>query len=229
MARAFGGLVTYMAQSLTIPEANIGAVGGNYTLVRNAIGDWSWNNVAGAATVVFSPDDSNLARPYITGMSPYPLGGTTVFPLSNEYQEVFGTAAGSAGNPFSGVASDLATVQGNQFQTGLVPHGLALVDVFAVYSVQTAALTAATLAVNRNIFVENTATTNTAVLAPTAVALTTTTSATTPHVQEVELAQPLVYESADFSDLIIEFSITAAATSAIRVYAIGAHYVVKYP
>jgi hypothetical protein len=227
MAGAFGGLYVFLASGIIIPEANTGTVtAGNYAITRNAAGDWSWNNVAGAATVVFTADASNLARPYFT-FPAFPGQGNTL-PTSNEWLEVFGTAAGGPGNPFSGIASNSATVQGSQFGTPFVPWGYSVVDVVAVYSVQTAALTAATLALNRNIFVENTATVNTSVLAATAVALTTTTSATTPHVQKVALAQPLTFESADMSGLVIELSITAAATSAVRVYGLAMHVVAKY-
>jgi hypothetical protein len=229
MARTFGGVIFSNALGLLAPAANLGAGAGQYQLVRNAIGDWSYNNTAGAATVVFAPDNANLARPYIT-FPAYPGQGTVL--TSNEFQEIFGTAAGGPGNPISGIAAGSTTaagvVGGGVFGTPNVPWGFSVIDIFAVYSVQTAALTAATLSVNRNIFVENTATTNTAVLAPTGVALTTTTSATTPHVQRVALAQPLVYETADFSTLIIEFSINAAATSAVRLYGIGIHVAVEY-
>lgn len=225
MARTFGAMVFYAADGFGPPTANIGAAAGNYALTRNAIGDWSWNNVAGAATVQFLPDDSNLRRPYIT-FPAFPGQGTV--PVANEFQEVFGTAAGGPGNPMSGIAAGSQAVGGGVFGTPNLPWGIALIDIFAVYSVQTAALTAATLAVNRNIFAENTATTNTAVVAPQTIALTTTTSATTPHVQKFTLPQPIVYETADISALIIELSITAAATSAVRVYGIGAHYAVEY-
>jgi hypothetical protein len=229
MARTFGGLIFYNALGVIVPTANVGVAAGNYALTRNAAGDWSWNNVAGAATVVLSADNSNLTRPYIT-LPAFPGQGTV--PTTNEFQEAFGTSAGSPGNPFSGVAAGSTTavgaVGGGVFGTPNVPWGLAIIDIFAVYSVQTAALTAATLQLNRNIFVENTATTNTTVLAATGVALTTTTSATTPHVQRVALAQPLVYETADFSSLILEFSVNAAATSAVRVYGLGMHVAVEY-
>jgi hypothetical protein len=225
MARTFGGLYVYAAAGLVIPEANIGVAAGNYSLVRNAIGDWSWNNAAGVSTVVFMPDASNLSRPYFT-FPAYPGQGTV--PVSNEFQEVFGTAAGGPGNPMSGIASGSLAVGGGVFGTPNVPWGVSLVDIFAIYSVQTAALTAATLSVNRNIFSENTAFTNTAVVAPQAIALTTTTGAGTPHVQKFTLPQPLVYETADFSDLVIELSVTTAATSAVRMYGIGCHVAVEY-
>jgi hypothetical protein len=100
--------------------------------------------------------------------------------------------------------------------------------VFAIYSVQTVGLTTATLALNRGSYVENVAFTNTAVLAATGVALTTTAGATAAHVQKVSLAQPLIFEATDNSDLTIEFLVTTAATSALRVYAIGAHVAVEY-
>ena len=65
-------------------------------------------------------------------------------------------------------------------------------------------------------------------VAPQALAVTTTTSATTPHVQKFTLPQPLVYETADFSDLVLEVSIVAAATSAVRLYGMGMHVAVEY-
>jgi len=225
MARTFGGLFVYNAAGITPPTVNIGAAAGNYALTRNAIGDWSWNNVAGAATVVFMPDASNLTRPYFT-FPAYPGQGTV--PLSNEFQEVFGTAAGGPGNPMSGIASGSLAVGGGVFGTPNIPWGISVVDIFAVYSVQTAALTGITISLNRNIFAENTATVNTAVVAPQALATTTTTSATTPHVQKFTLPQPLVYETADFSSLILELSVVAAATSAVRVYGLGMHVAVEY-
>jgi hypothetical protein len=225
MARTFGGLFVYSAAGILPPTANQGVAAGNYALTRNAIGDWSWNNAAGVATVVFMPDASNLSRPYFT-FPAYPGQGTV--PLSNEFQELFGTAAGGPGNPMSGIASGSLVVGGGVFGTPNIPWGLAVVDIFAIYSVQTAALTAATLSLNRNIFAENTVTVNTAVVAPQTIALTTTTSATTPHVQKFTLPQPLVYETADFSDLILELSITTAATSAVRLYGLGMHVAVEY-
>jgi hypothetical protein len=225
MARTFGGFIFYDAASIVIPAASNGVAAGQYSLVRNAIGDWSYNNAAGVGTVVFQPDDSNMARPYFT-FPAYPGQGTV--PLSNEFQEVFGTAAGGPGNPMSGLASGSQAVGGGVFGTPNLPWGIAVIDLVAVYSVQTAALTTATLTLNRNIFAENVATTNTAVVAAQNVALTTTTSATTPHVQKFTLPQPLVYETADMSTLIMELLITTAATSAVRVYGIGIHYAVEY-
>jgi hypothetical protein len=217
MSRTFSGLLFYSAANINLPTALTGgATAGNYLLVRNALGDVSLNNNAGAATVQFWLDIADVKRPFLNFFAQ--PGQGNALPLTNELQEVFGNAAGGPGNPlgpgFSG--------------TPAIPWGLALFDVVAVYSVVTAALTAATLSVNRTTYTENVAFTNTAVLAPTAIALTTTTSATTPHVQKVSLAQPLVFEVNDNSNLSVELSITAAATSAIRVYGMGAHVAVEY-
>jgi hypothetical protein len=216
MARTFGGLLFYSAANLNLPTASTGAAAGNYGLVRNALGDVSLNNVAGAATVQFWLDVADLKRP-VPFLSFPPVGMGTV-PVSNEFQEVFGTAAGGPGNPWGPGFSG----------TPAVPWGLAIVDVFAVYSVVTAALTSCTIGVNRATFVENTAFTNTAYLAATAIATTTTTSATTPHVSKVTLPQPLVFESFDNSNISIELVVQAAATSAVRVYGMGAHVAVEY-
>jgi hypothetical protein len=225
MARTFGGLIFYAAPGLVVPFSQFGTTAGQLALVRNATGDWSLNNAAGIATTNVLADNSVLTRPPIN-FPAFPGQGTV--PLSNEFQEAFGTAAGGPGQPMAGVPAGNVTLPATQFGTPAVPWGLALIDVFAVYSVQTAVLTAATIAVNRNIFVENTATVNTAVVTPQTLALTTTTSATTPHVQKFTLPQPIVYEAADFSSLIIEFSMTTGATSAVRIYGIGCHYAVEY-
>lgn len=225
MARTFGGLILFSASGITPPTAQIGVAAGNLALTRNATGDWSWNNAAGVATTQVIADHAVLARPRIN-FPAYPGQGTV--PLTNEFQEAFGTAAGGPGDPMAGIAAGSLVVGGSVLGTPNIPWGYSVVDIFAVYSVQTAALTAATIALNRNIFAENTATVNTAVVAPQTLALTTTTSATTPHVQKFTLPQPLVYETADFSDLILEFSMTTAGTSAVRIYGIGLHYAVEY-
>lgn len=230
MPRTFGGLYFFDAAGIVIPTANVGTTAGLYSLLIDASGIPYWGQtVAGAATVSFIPDDSNLTRPYFT----YPAdpGQGTVL-TSNEYKSVFGTGAGGPSNPFSGTAAGNPAVAGalagSTFGTPNLPWGMALVDVFAVYSVQTAALTAATLGVNRVTFSENVAESVVSVLAATGIALTTTTSATTPHVQKVSIAQPLVYETIDYSNLIVTLSINAAATSIVRVYGIGMHVAVAY-
>jgi hypothetical protein len=218
MARTFGGLLFYSAANINLQTSLTGgATAGNYNLVRNALGDVSLNNNAGAATVQFWLDVADVKRP--VPFVPFPaFPGQGTVPLSNEFQELFGTAAGGPGN-----------VIGPGFSgTPAVPWGLAIIDVVAVYSVVTAALTSCTIGLNRATFVENTAFTNTAVLAATGIATTTTTSATTPHVQKVTLAQPLVYEGNDNSNISVELVIQAAATSAVRLYGMGVHVAVEY-
>jgi hypothetical protein len=219
VARTFGGILFYGAYNLNLPFSEAGTSAGQLAWVRNALGDTSLNNTAGVATTHTSAQIADYKRPYFT-FPAYPGQGTV--PASNEFQELFGTAAGTPSNPFSG------GLTGSQFGTPAVPWGLAIIDVFAVYSVQTAGLTTATLSLNRTSYVENVGFTNTAVLAPTGVALTTTTSATTPHVQKVALAQPLLYETLDFSDLTIEFLVTTAGTSALRIYGLGCHCAVEF-
>jgi len=208
------------------------------TLTRAATGQWYWLNGSGSgATFNFIADNSIVQRPYIVfpdlpGQYETSAG---VIALGNEFQEAFGTTpatpgATGPGNPFSGVAAGSTATAGSlatpQFGTPQVPWGVALIDVFAVYAVQTVGLTAATIAVNRNIFSENVAFTNTAVVAPQTLALTTTTSASTPHVQKYTLPQPIVFEMADYSQLVIELAIQTASTGLAYVYGIGAHYAI---
>ncbi len=219
MARTFGGLLFYGAANLNLPTSANGVSAGQYAWVRNGLGDISLNNTAGVSTVQFWANLADYKRPYFT-FPAFPGQGT--IPSSNEFQEAFGTAAGGPANPFSGGAT------ASQFGTPPLPWGLAVIDVFAVYSVQTAALTTATIGLNRATYTENAAFTNTAVLAATAIATTTTTGAGTPHVQKVSLAQPLQYEINDVSDLNIELVITTAATSVVRIYGVGAHCAVEF-
>lgn len=219
MARTFGGLLFYGAANLNLPGASVGGAAGNYNWVRNALGDVSLNNAAGISTVQFWANIADYKRPFF-GFPANPGQGTV--PNSNEFQEAFGTAAGGPGNPFSGGST------GSVLGTPTLPWGLSVIDVFAVYSVVTAALTTATIGLNRATYTENAAFTNTAVLAATAIATTTTAAAGSPHVQKVALAQPLLYEVNDFSDLSVELVITTAATSAVRIYGIGVHCAVEF-
>ena len=230
MPRVFGGLYFFNAAGIVVPSASQGTTAGLYSLLVDANGIPYWGQtVAGAATVSFFPDDSNLARPFFTyGADP---GQGTVLTTS-EFHQAFGTAAGGPGNPWSGIAAGnpatAGTLQTNQFGTPQVPWGMALIDVFAIYSVQTAALTGATLGVQRVVFSENVAEAVTTVVAATAISATTTTSATTPHVQRVPIAQPITFENIDYSNLIVTLAINAAATSVVRVYGIGMHVAVAY-
>jgi hypothetical protein len=240
MGKPFGGLTFYSAAGITPPTAQVGTTAGLVALTRLATGQWVWQNTAGAATFNFLADNSLVFRP---GNIQFPSEpgqystGAGVLAVGNEYQEAFGTTpatpgATAPGNPFSGQPAGSTSsnpgIVNSQFGTPMVPWGVSLIDVFAVYAVSTAALTTATLAVNRNIFIENTAFVNTAVLAPTAVSTTTTTSSSTPHVQRVSIAQPVVFEMADFAQLTLELALVAPATSVVQVYGVGAHYALVY-
>jgi hypothetical protein len=221
MARKFGGLLAYGSLNCNLQFADQGTTAGLYAWVNNGgtLGDWSLNNTAGAATKAIACGLADVKRPFFTFQYP---GISAVQPVSNEFQEVFGTAAGGPSNPFSGGATT------PQFEVPPLPWGIAIVDVFAIYSVQTAALSTCTLACNRATYTENVAFTNTALIAATTIALTTTASATACHVQKVSATNPLVFEINDTSDVIVTITIGAAATSAVRLYALGAHVAVCY-
>ncbi len=218
MARTFGAILFYGAPNINLPTASQGVGAGQYAWVRNALGDVSLNNTAGVSTVQFWANLADIKRPYIN-FPAYPGQGTV--PVSNEFQELYGASAGP-GNPFSGGLS------GSQFGTPALPWGMAIIDVFAIYSVLTATLTTCTIGVNRATYTENVAFTNTAVLPATGISTALTTGAGTPHVQKVSLAQPLVYETGDNSDVNIELLITTQATSAVRIYGIGAHVAYEF-
>lgn len=229
MPRTFGGLIFYGSENLGLPLANQAATAGNYAWTFDANGVLVLTNTAGASTVKFVLGLADVKRAYFQ-LPAYPGQGTVL--VTNEFQEAFGTTPASAGapgpgNPFSGIpAGSTATVQPNQtvqFGTAQAPWGIAIVDVVAVYAVTTAALTAATIQLNRARYGENLAYGFDTPLAATGIATTTTTSITTPHVQKVSLSQPLIFEQADNSNVFATLSINAAATSLVAIYGIGVH------
>lgn len=221
MARTFGGMLFYGACNINLPLTQQGTGANQAAWTRNGTGDWSLNNpnTTGTSALNFFVQLADVKRPFIT--FPAQPGQGNSIAVSSEFQNLFGTAAGGPSNPFSGGA---AAPEG----TPAFPWGIAVIDIFAVYSVSTLALSAATLALNRATYTENVAFTNTAVVAPTAIATATNGAAGAPHVQKVTLAQPILFESNDISDLTIELVLTPQATTAIRVYGIGAHVAVEY-
>lgn len=219
MARTFGAMLFYGAMNLNLPSSEQGAGAGQWQWTRNALGDYSLNNVAGVATSHILAQIADYKRPYVT-FPAFPGQGTVL--VSNEFNEAFGTAAGGPGNPISGGAT------GTQFGTPAFPYGLAIIDIFAIYSVLTATLTTCTIGLNRASYTENVAFTNTAVQAATGISTALTGAAGSPHVQKVTLTQPLSFESTDISDLSIELLITTQGTSAVRVYGLGCHCAVEF-
>jgi len=211
MARTFGGLLFYDASQL-----NFTSTGGTVTYARNA-GPPTYTslNFAVSTTAFLQLGLADVKRPFFN--FPSPIGAGTI-PVSNELQEVFGTAAGGPGNPmgpgFSG--------------TPALAWGISVIDVFAVYSVTTAALTSATLAVIRNPFVENTAVVSANIIAATGIALTTTATADSPHVSKVSAAQPLNFETLDNTDVFAELAIVTPGTGTCKVFGIGLHVAVEY-
>jgi hypothetical protein len=236
MSRAVGALTYYPAGGGAVP-----ATSANQTLTRAAQGQWYYLNTAGVGTYNFIADNSVTSRPGNFQFPAFPGQYETnagVLMIGNEYQEAFGTTpttpgAAAPGNPFSGVAAGTTTNQtGLPAQppqgTPAVPWGVAIIDIFAVYAVTTAALTTATISLSRNIYAENTALVNTSLATAQAIATTTTTSLSTPHVQRYTLPQPVVFEAADFSGLILEAQFVTAATSLLYFYGLGAHYAIAY-
>jgi hypothetical protein len=219
MARTFSALIFYN------PSAYIGfQTAGTVAQTRNAAGDFS-TNISASSTATIDAGVELYKRPTGLQMPAFPGQGTVL--LSNEFQEAFGTTpatpgAAGPGNPFSGSSTS------TQFGTPAVPWGLAIVDVFAVYSVGTNPLTTATVALYRQRYVENVAFAQDIVLAPTATSLAVTASATTCHVQKVSLAQPLVFEATDNSDLVIEAVFTTPAGGTARIYGVGIHVAAEF-
>jgi hypothetical protein len=230
MGRAAAALTLYNAAGIVVSST------GTVTLTRAAQGQWYWLNTAAVATINCLSDNSLQQRPGNVQFPAFPgqyeTSAGVLYSPSNEFQEAFGTAAGTGGNPFSGIPASTTANAALPTQppqgTPQVPWGVAILDIFAVYAVTTAALTTATISVSRNIYQENTALTNTAVVNASAIATTTTTSLSTPHVQKITLAQPLVFEAADYSSLVLEAQFVTAATSLLYVYGIGAHYAIVY-
>lgn len=207
MARTFSGILFYNASQINFTGTGV------YT--RNALGDVSVNQAA-SLTVNYQMGCADVKRPFVNFMSPV-AGGT--IPNSNELQEVFGTAAGGPGNPlgpgFSG--------------TSALPWGLAVIDVFALYSVQGGSLSAgSTLGLSRINYVENTAIVPTALIAATAVTLTATAAANACHLFSVAATTPLVFESTNFSDLLPELILVTGVGVTARVYGLGMHVAVEY-
>ena len=184
---------------------------GTFTLTRNAAGDVSLNGTPSAATY-FWLDIINQKRLI------EPADPATGLP----FQVRFGTSASTPGWPGSaagfppfGDMTQFTPASG----AGAPPKGICITDIFAVYSA-TGALTAATLAMYRTAYTENTALAVTTVVTPTAISLAATSAANAPHVQTVAVAAPL-FETVDSSDVFIELALTGGA---VRIYGMGAHF-----
>jgi len=209
MSRIVGGLLFYNASQLNFIQA-----AGTVAYTRNAIGDVSLN-LSASSTAQVQMGLADLKRPFFNFAYP---ATSAVQPTTNELQEVFGTASGGPSNPYSGSQS------GNQFLQPAIPWGIAIVDVFALYSVQSNILsTAPTLGVSRVAYVENTAITITALIAATNTATAITAAANACHVATVAATTPLVFETVNFSDILPELIIATQAGTTARVYGMGLH------
>jgi len=206
MARTFGGILFYDASQINFT--------GTGTYTRNGLGDVSVNQAA-SLTVQYQMGCADVKRPFISFAAP-PAFGTV--PNSNEFQEAFGTASGGPGNPM-----------GPGFgQTAGLPWGLSVVDIFAVYSVAGGALTSATLGLSRNAYTNNVVFTTTALIAATATSTAANAAANAPYVAKVAAATPLVFETSDNSDLLLELILVTPAAVTARVYGLGMHVAVEY-
>jgi len=210
--KAFGAILFYDASQINFT--------GTATYTRNGLGDVSVNQAA-SLTVQYQMGVADAKRPLFTFAG---IPGQGVGPTINEFQEVFGTAAGGPSNPFSGGAGPA----GQQFGTAFIPWGLAVVDIFACYAVGTLALTSATLGLSRVQYTENVAIAPVALIAATGTALTVTAAANACHVAKVAATTPLVFEPLDTTDLLVELTLVTPATSTARVYGLGAHVLLKY-
>lgn len=189
------------------------AAAGVFPWTRNAAGDVSLNGPtpASAGTYYIWLSITNMKRLIET-------------PGNLPFQEQFGTAAATAGwpagapgvPPFSGMTQLTPALSDT-------PKGIQITDVYAVYSVQTAALTTATLALYRSTYQENVALGVTTVLAPATISVTATSAANASHVQIVPVTAP-AFEITDESNIFLELALTTAATSAVRIYGMGAHF-----
>lgn len=209
-----GGLLYYAAPNLF--GGFLGAtISTNLALTRNAQGDYSFNRTAaGAETYILPLNLCNLKR--LIEVS------TTGMP----FQTQFGTAAGGAGFPAS-VAGFPPFTGTSQLTppTGQAPKGIQILDVIAVYQVGVAALTAASLSLNRTVFANNVANAITNLpIAATALPLLTQAN---PYVVTRAVTTP-AFEVADLADVNLELSVTLANTGTIRLYGLGCHVNFNY-
>lgn len=200
-----GGWIFYGATSLAPFSANL-------VLTRNALGDYSYNRTAtGAETyqLVLQLDEIKRLIEVANTLNDLP------------FQNQFGTAtggtsypAGAAGlPPFSG-ATQLVP------PTGSPAKGIQITDCVGVYQVGVAALTAASLSLNRTVFANNVANAITNLpIAATALPLATQAN---PYVFTRAVTTP-VFETTDLSDLSLELSVTMQNTGTIRLYGLGLH------
>jgi hypothetical protein len=219
MARIFSGLVIYDAPEVIALNGAGVRTTTESVLTRNALGDISYNQIASQA-VNYEAGFQSIKRPFFNFAYP---ALSAVQPPTNETQNIFGNASGGPINPFSGGSTSV------QFEQPPIPWGIAIVGIFAVYSVATNDLDAApTLGLSRIVYVEGAALAVTALIAATAISAVHTASGPTTHVALVAATTPLVFESLDFSDLNLELALTTDADNTARVYALGFHVAVRY-
>jgi hypothetical protein len=217
MSRSIGGLLFYGAADLDFIQ-----VSGTVALSEDA-NNTPYLAISASTVAKVYVSVSSLKRPFFSFNNP---AGQNASPLSNELQEVFGTAAGGPSNPTTGGSAI------TPFAANSVPWGLAFYSASLIYSVSTAALTSGVannaLGAVRNSYVAATANAQTALVAPTVLTLTTTASATTPNIFTITNAQPFLYETTDQSDVLVKAIVTTASGGTARIYGISVHAIVRY-
>lgn len=187
-------------------------------LTRNALGDYSLNRTAAGAenyNVVFGFDDLKRLIEAVPPSAGSPL----------PFQEQFGTAAGGPGFPATRGFPPFAGASQLTPPTAWPPKGVQITDCTVIYQVGVAALTAASLSLNRTVFANNVANAVTNLpLGGSALSLPTQAN---PYVAVLPVTTP-VFETADLSDLTLEFAFTMANTGTIRVYGLGMHLLFNY-
>lgn len=200
---------------IVVPAHELGRFSANLVLTRNAIGDYSLNRTAGGAeTYQIVASLAQLLRKVTT----YP--GVNGMP----FQEAFGTATGNGSNPgYPAGAAGLPPFAGDDQLTApttMTPKGIKVTDVFAVYQAGVVDLTAASLSLNRTVYVNGVAPAVTNI--PISATALTLTAAATPYLATRAVTTP-AFEVTDNSDLELEFAVTLANTGTFRMYALGFH------
>ena len=202
MARTFSGLLFYDATQILNVGAAINLAGDASTGLTLA--------VPTNATTKIACGLADVKRPFTNFTQP---GGTYL--SANELQEAFGTSTGTPGDPMG---------PGFQLTVGK-PWGLALIDIFIIYNVGTLAATSVTLAAFRTAYTNNGAVSPTSIVSSAA---GPTVVQANPYVFKVAVAQPLVFESTDLSDVAIQATFVLPNTSTASVWGMGAHVAVEY-
>jgi hypothetical protein len=219
-----GGWIFYDAMELASTVFLAGTASANMVLTRNAQGDYSLNRTAAGAEAYIAVQGLMDLKRLVEGSSN--VGSSFVNGSLMPFQEQFGTSAGAAGYPAGapGIPPFSGNTQLTQ-PTAQPAKGVSITDVVAVYTVGVASLTSASLALVRSTFANNAAiVTATPAISATALPLTAQAN---PYVVTRAVTAP-TFETADLSDISVEFAYTMANTGTFRLYGMGIHVNFNY-